>query len=126
MPGARTPSSLTTRMRYGGGWRNCCAATGASSNAASVSVRKLRNLNIGGQLCLGHFVEHQSAPHLFHRYPLSLVRVGTMDFGRLELFVQPRHCAAAQLFRAHGGDVNEEKTAFRSEEHTSELQSQSK
>src|SRR5688572_7371094 len=42
-PGARTPSSLLTRIRYGGGGcRRCCAKVGASSHTPSSRARRTR------------------------------------------------------------------------------------
>src|SRR5688572_28558607 len=111
IPGARTPSTLTTRMRYGGGCRNCCAAAGANRPAANIRVRRTRILCIG-TLRFWHFVEHEPPPDLFHRDPLGLVRVRSVWFRRRRIVIQARKRPAAQLLGAHGRHVDEEETAF--------------
>src|SRR5688572_22007163 len=65
MPGAFTPSSLLTRIRYGGGCRVCCADAGASSTAATRSARRTLvrcmkeeiSRNLDGPPKGGHYVD---------------------------------------------------------------------
>src|SRR5688572_24831887 len=111
IPGARTPSSLTTRMRYGGGCRNCCASVGANRHTANSRTRRMRSLCIG-TLRFWDFVEDQPAPDLFHRHTLGFMGVWPVRLRRGRIVIEPWQGSAPQLLGAHGRNVDEQETAF--------------
>src|ERR1041385_5964395 len=107
-PGARTPSSLLIKMRNG---RCCCAAAAVIRHTAAIAVHRTRYLLNAFLWGCGDIVEHEAALHFFHGDALCLVRMRPMHFP-LVVVVETRQRTTAKLFRAHGGDVNEEESAF--------------
>src|SRR5688572_206815 len=117
MPGARTPSSLLTRIRYAGGCRVCWADAGtsrpmATRNARTMRVRcmeeELRPPSGGLRLTRRHLVEHEAVLHFFHREAFSLVDRRPVGIPAVFLVeAQPR--PAPQLLGAHGRHIYEEK-----------------
>src|SRR5688500_17421139 len=106
MPGAFTPSSLLTRIRYGGGCRLCCADAGASKTAATKSARRtrVRCMKEGalrrGWLEWRNLVEDEAVLDLFHRQPLGLEDTRPVGIPAI-LFVQTQTRSAPQLLGAH-------------------------
>src|SRR5687767_2619395 len=119
MPGACTPSSFVTRMRYGGTVRSC-APSGASSQTATSRARNTRMLRmprgyqnlsaVGRAQRRRYLVEDEAALDLFHRDPLRLVRHHAV-FAEI-VFVDPGEGTAAQLLRPHRGHIDVEESAL--------------